>query len=279
MKWRCTWCGKPHAENDPPCDNCGHNVFEKAIVREGVDESAASSSETAGTGTVDTGTTYVWRCQNCGRDHVRNNPPCARCGSHDLEKTEQTYDDVDRELETSSWLELARPYAPIVAVFVLIVALFATGIIPLSIIPGVGAPSPPDAPGEGAEAAGIDLEETELAVHDRLEADRETGRTYDDGLAAYAEYYNRALVAIEYSDADPDPVEPSEFDVDCGGDVATERALVGRSIEEYDDGADLADAVAQTLRSTDSATDAGFDIEGMDLHVVDGSVYLFYAAC
>ncbi|ELY44155.1 hypothetical protein [Natronorubrum bangense] len=276
MKWRCTWCGKPHETNDPPCDDCGHNTFEKAVVREGDDEPTVSPAET-----VDTGTTYVWACPNCDREHVKNNPPCSRCGNPDLEKTEQTYDDVARDLETPSWLEVARPYAPVFVVFAVVAALFATGIVPLSIIPGIGAPSPPDAPGEGTEAAGIDLEVTEREVHERLEADRaaDESRTYDDGLGAYAEYLNRALVAIEYDDANPEQVDVSDFGVDCQRDPIVGQAEPTLTLSDYDDEAALADAVADALQSSDSLGGADHTAEGIDIHVVDESVYVFYAAC
>jgi len=274
VKWRCTWCGKPHAENDPPCDNCGHNVFEEAVVRQ-------EPEGTSSSGTVDTGTTYVWRCQNCGRDHVKNNPPCARCGNHDLEKTEQTFDDIERDLETPGWLEVAKPYTPILVVFGVVVALFATGIISPSMIPGIGSPSPPDAPGEGTEAAGIDFELTEREVYDRLEAEREVSRSYDDDLAAFAEYYNRAIVAIEYDDAEPESVEPGDFGADCGSEVTIQPGSTPLSIDEYDDETELADDVADSLVTSaeTGVTDPDYGSEGIDLHVVDGTVYLVYAAC
>ncbi len=286
MKWRCTWCGKPHAENDPPCDNCGHNTFEKAVVqadetREG--HGAAAGDDTDGepisSGTVDTGPAYVWACTNCGREHVRNSPPCSRCGNPDLEKIEQTYEGLERDLETSSWLAVAKPYLPILAVIGIVIALFATGIIPPSILPGIGPPSPPDAPGEGAEAAGIDLEATERAVHDRLEADRNQSesRTYDDGLADYAEYMNRAFVVIEYEESRPEPVEASDFGTDCQREPYAGRLPGTLSIADYDDEAALADDVATAL--SEETGDSDFDREGLDLHVVDGSVYVFYAAC
>ncbi|WP_339103693.1 hypothetical protein [Haloterrigena salinisoli] len=291
MKWRCTWCGKPHAENDPPCDNCGHNTFEKAIVREGEEEgnageqaTTASSDPAVDTGvteteTVDTGTTYVWRCRDCGRDHVKYNPPCSRCGNHDLEKIKQTYDDVDGELQTSSWLEVAKPYAPILAVIVVVAALFATGVVPLSVIPGVGAPSPPDAPGEGSQAAGIDLEATEGEIHDRLEDARESTRSYDDGLAAYAEYNNRAYVANQYDGTQSEGVEPGDFGTDCGNTVVSGQVTPALSIDDYDDEAALADDVASGLGTNDAVTAPEYEREGLDLHVVEGSIYVHYAAC
>ena len=280
MKWRCTWCGKPDAEDDPPCDNCGHNVFEEAIVREGEDEPSESR-------TVDTGTTYVWLCPNCGREHVRNNPPCSRCGNPDLEKTEQDYADVDKELEVPGWLEVAKPYAPAFVVVGIVVLLFATGIIPLSVLPGIGTPSPPDAPGEGTEVAGLDLSVTEREIHEQLAAQRdgaETTRTYDDGLAAYAEYRNRQLVIDEYTD-DGSGETPalSEFDPDCTGSGSLHFLVADEvAFDEYDDERALAADLADEFRSSQFADDveAGYGVEGMDLHVTpDDRLYIMYAVC
>ncbi|WP_222919061.1 hypothetical protein [Natrinema sp. SYSU A 869] len=274
MKWRCTWCGKPHAENDPPCDECGHNAFEEAIVREGDGESTSSPA-----GGIDTGPSYVWACTSCGREHVKNNPPCSRCGNPTLEKAEQTYDDVDRELNTSGWLGVTKPYLPVVAVVVLIGALFATGVVTPSMLPGIGQPSPPDAPGNGAEAAGINLEETEKLVHDLLEDEREYSRTYDDGIAAYAEYNNRAFVAHEYDGRTADSVDSSDFGVDCRGEPTAGKVRVRFSVTDYDDAESLAADLAAIMAPSDRVTGPGYDGEGLDIHVVDGSVYVFYATC
>jgi len=82
MKWRCEWCGKPHERNDPPCEECGHHSFEKAVVP------AAPEREGAPT---------VWACTACGREHPRNNPPCSRCGNMALEQREQSVDDLTRD--------------------------------------------------------------------------------------------------------------------------------------------------------------------------------------
>lgn len=289
VKWRCTWCGKPHAENDPPCDNCGHNTFERAIVRadeEGDRGSTTDSeSELTDAGTVDTGPDYVWACTNCGREHVRNTPPCSRCGNPDLEKVEQTYEGLERDLETSSWLAVAKPYLPLLAVIGIVIALFATGIISPSILPGIGPPSPPDAPGEGKEAAGIDLEATEQAVHDRLETERNASdsRRYDDGLASYAEYQNRMLVDIEFDDGEPNTVNPDEFGNRCGDSsvVSAQAILSDLSVQEYTDESDFGDAIATALLSQfgeDMRT--GYDAEGLDVHSApNGDVYVFYSAC
>ncbi|THE65005.1 hypothetical protein D8Y22_10385 [Salinadaptatus halalkaliphilus] len=277
MKWRCTWCGKPHAENDPPCDNCGHNVFEEAIVR--ADEEPGETPE----GTVDTGTTYVWACPNCGREHVKHNPPCSRCGNPTLEKTEQTYDDVDRDLETPSWLEVAKPYAPVIVVVAVVVGLFATGIVPPSIVPGIGPPSPPDASGDGTEAAGLDLEVTAAEIHAQLEAEREgESVSYDDGLVAYATYYNRGIVASEYDDARIEAVSVGDFDAACNDATIDGVVPIGAvDLEGYDDESALAaDLAGPLLESTDDELLADHDAEGFDVHVApDNTVFVYYAAC
>jgi rubrerythrin len=79
MEWRCEWCGKPHEEDDPPCDNCGHHKFEKAVVQRPDTEGPAS--------------TTVWVCTECGRGHTKNSPPCSRCGNPDLEREQRQVDE------------------------------------------------------------------------------------------------------------------------------------------------------------------------------------------
>ena len=81
MEWRCEWCGKPHEENDPPCDNCGHGSFERAVVRR---------TDLAG-GDPDTMT--VWVCTACGREHPKHSPPCSRCNNGTLEQQEKRVDE------------------------------------------------------------------------------------------------------------------------------------------------------------------------------------------
>ena len=80
MEWRCEWCEKPHAENDPPCDSCGHGKFERAVVPVGPEGD---------------GNPLVWVCASCGRTHQRNTPPCSRCGHAKLAKQEQGFDEDD----------------------------------------------------------------------------------------------------------------------------------------------------------------------------------------
>lgn len=81
MEWRCEWCGKPHDEDDPPCDNCGHGSFERAVVRR------------TDLGGGDPDTTTVWVCTACGREHTKHAPPCSRCNNADLERREKRVDE------------------------------------------------------------------------------------------------------------------------------------------------------------------------------------------
>jgi len=81
MEWRCEWCGKPHEEDDPPCDNCGHGSFERAVVRR------------TDLGGSDPDTTTVWVCTACGREHTKHAPPCSRCNNADLEQREKRVDE------------------------------------------------------------------------------------------------------------------------------------------------------------------------------------------
>lgn len=273
MIWRCTRCGRAHDERDPPCETCGNETFERVESAEG--------------GTVDTAPVYVWRCPNCGREHVKNTPPCSRCGEPRLEKREQTYDDVASDLEVPGWLAVAKPYAPVIVVLVVVAGLFATGVVPLSALPGLGTPSPPEAPGEGQQAAGVDLEAAEGEVHDRLEVERGSvdapSRTVDGGLAAFAEYRNRQLVAAHYDEeAAPQPPDLGEFDPACSGGAtpAPLRSDPG-AIEEFADEGALAGFVANALLEDHrSAALEGGSAEGIDVHVGDdGTVFVYYVAC
>ena len=272
MKWRCTWCGKPHEENDPPCDACGHGQFEEAIVR--VQEYE----------TVDTGTTYVWRCPNCGREHVKNSPPCSRCGNPELEKVEQTYEDVEHDIDVPSWFEVAKPYLPAIAVVVVVLLLFATGIIPASILPGIetGPPSPPDVPGQADEADGLNLGVVEMGVYDRLEAERDQAGdpsvATDDGLASLAEYLNRMLVAERYGDESVQPPDVGAYETTCTAEEISHLLVAIGTIDEYDTEGDLADAIVDRLLS--DLSEPTFEAEGVDVHVgPDGDVYVSYVFC
>ena len=276
MTWRCTWCGRVHdRENEEPpasCATCGRDSFEAVD-----DESAAE--------TVETGTQFVWVCPNCGRDHVKNNPPCSRCLNPTLERAEPDHADLEADLDVPSWLEVMKPYAPVLVVAVVIVALFATGIIPASILPGIGT----DVPGEADSSNGIDHATVEAAVHDQLNAHRssidEPERGYDDGVAAYAEAQNQRLVIERYTDREPSQPDPSQFDTGCietlqwGPIHPLEEAIEG---DEYDSETALAEDIAAALLESPFAetVETGAEREGLDVHVgPDGDLSVVYATC
>lgn len=210
MEWRCKWCGKPQAENDPPCENCGHGRFEKAVVQMGPES-------------IDDAKQVVWACTECGREHQKHSPPCSRCGNASLQQREADYSDLDDVGETG-WLDiLDRNYAAgfaVVAVLGLVLGLGVMGVVDL---PGIGGPpSPPDAPGQDETASGLSLADMEASFVATVNTRRENeglgplvdGETVD----AMATYYNKRVVESRYGEADsPTRSELDPFDPDCGG--------------------------------------------------------------
>jgi len=209
MEWRCKWCGKPHEENDPPCDNCGHGRFEKAVVPMAPD----SDDDT---------TPVVWACTDCGREHQKHSPPCSRCGNAQLEKLDVDYSDLD-DVNQTGWLDiLDRRYAAGFALAGVLGLLLGLGMIGVIDLPGLGGPpSPPDAPGENETVSGLSLADMEASFVATINA-----RRGDEGVAQLASgetvgtmatYYNKRLVESRDGGADP-PVrsELDPFDPDCG---------------------------------------------------------------
>lgn len=195
MDWRCEWCGKPHEENDPPCDNCGHGTFEEAVVRQ------TDLSE------GDPQSTTVWVCTECGRSHTKHAPPCSRCGNHKLVREEQRFD--ESELSTPSYLDLLTPrYVAGLAVVLALVGVFALGAAGVVDIPGFGneIPEASDVPGNATSADGISLPEAETAYVDALAERRSSdGAGSLDRTATLDEiatYLNQRRVKAEYTDAD-----------------------------------------------------------------------------
>lgn len=276
MEWRCEWCGKPQPADDPPCDACGHGSFEKAVVQ--VPES------------VETGPTYVWRCTSCGRDHVKNSPPCARCGSPDLAKTEQTYADVERDLATPSWAEVAKPYVPAIGIIVLVVTLAVLGVIPVPGLEGTDG----SVPGEGESAAGYDLDLVAVELYTEIEAERETRptqqRSLDGGVGAYATVRNRNAVVEAHGGTVEYPVNTDEFDLPCEDDsLDYVHVPTTRSIDDsaFDDESDIASTLFSTLyerASEDSTLETVLfgesEYDGIDVHVDgDDLVHVTVATC
>ncbi len=215
MEWRCEWCGKPHEENDPPCDNCGHSKFEKAVVRQ------TDLSET------ETEPTLVWVCTECGRDHPRNSPPCSRCGNLELEKQRQEID--QSELTAPGYMDLVTPRyllaAGVALALVVVFVLGATGIADIPGFGGGGVPVVDDVPGNGTSAGAISLSTVEDRftdnLDDRLAAEGQDGVQRNDDLDAVARYLNQKYVQSAYGAGDGSPEETEIQDVEIPDSVRT----------------------------------------------------------
>jgi len=268
VTWRCTWCGREYDADDPPCDTCGRETFER--VEEG------------GSGSAFEAESFVWVCENCGREHVKNATICARCSHSALEKRAADHEELADELSTESYLSVGWPYVLGAAAVVAVVALALTGVLP---VPGVGGPpAPPEAPGEATQAAGLDLRTVEDELHERFAAERGGERGRDDGLEALVAYVVRHDVATRYDpDYDGEPPDVRAFDPDCGSELAGDVVEVSVTPDEFDDEAALADAVASDLleRSSFEAVVTGeAGVEAATVHVTpDENVVVGYAAC
>jgi hypothetical protein len=288
MKWRCEHCGKPHERNDPPCDNCGHSEFEKAVVPmapEAEDEDAS--------------TTYAWICTECGNDHPKHTPPCDRCGNAKLERRELRYDEdeiVEEMLEDSSdrtpsadvsYLDVLD--AKLVVLFLgvaALVAYLALGVLGIVQIPGISPASP--VPGNATATDGLVFADVESAYVEELNARRSAdgfaNLTADENLASAATYINQQVVRAQYTDERP-TVDESEvgsrlgddcaggyapatysYDLNRASDTPTERELARRLVASYD--------------QTSSFEDASEESIGVDLHAgPDGVLYVTRIVC
>jgi predicted nucleic acid-binding Zn-ribbon protein len=138
MEWRCTNCGTAHARKNPPCNECGGMDFERVVVRlewecdacgEPVESPHESCPNCGGTDfsrirtdeepdslddevrvnpsteTQQLADAITWECSHCGKRHMRNSPPCSRCGNVELEKVpldlDSDYGDEDEERSRS----------------------------------------------------------------------------------------------------------------------------------------------------------------------------------
>ncbi len=243
MEWRCEWCGKPHAADDPPCDNCGHGTFERAVVP-------------APGGEVGTGATTVWVCPSCGRDHPKHSPPCSRCGNPNLERQERDPEEYD--IGAPSYRELLTPRYLVMLVAVLALAgVFVLGVTGVVDVPGLtqgGVPTVSDVPGSGTSANGIDLNtvETELvvAMNDRRVAANHSTLTRDDHLDAVATFYTERLVKARTTGGSI-PGDDRLRDM-IGGSCGSNRVLLSPRILTGSDSVSAhstAEAAASTLAS------------------------------
>ena len=162
------------------------------------------------------------------------------------------------------------------------VALALVGVIP---VPGLGGPpAPPEAPGESAQAAGLDLRTVENELRGEFAAERGSQRGRDDGLSALATYAVRHDVAAEY---DPDyegELPPArEFDPDCRTELGGDVVELSVDPANFDSEAALAAAVADDLLGRSSfetlvTREAG--AEAVAVHVTpEDTVAVAYVVC
>lgn len=278
MEWRCEWCGKPHESDDPPCDNCGHHKFEKAVER------VTASNDGSEHGPV-------WACTDCGREHQKHSPPCSRCGNVELEKRQPDYSDLE-DLGGTSFFDVLEPRyaAGYLAVAVLggVLVLGMAGIVTLPVVGGQ--PAPPDASGHGESYENVSLSTVEEEYVDALNERRESvgagPLTTDEQMTEIATYYNKRVVESEYDDASaPTTDELAEkFEISCDRSPRLVPDVVpAETVQSAWSGENAsASTVAATLteRSADELTSPDYDTVGIDVHVTpDDDVYVTLLLC
>ena len=272
-KWRCEWCGKPHDRNDPPCDNCGHHKFEKAVVPVAPEDPDHQREP-------------VWVCPECGRVHQKNSPPCSRCGNAELERTIPDEADYADELGGTSYLDLLSARY----VVGLVVALVAGSVLLLAALGVVTLPGMNDVPGSATEYRGVDLGETEAAFVTQLNDRRAEASLPEYGgnedVYAAARLYNQGWVS-ELAGTGSRPSDrqlQSALDGTCGGEVARLTAFAA-SFEEGDPALDSPRALGSALvdeyvAETDGFAEPENRLLGVDAHAgPDGGVYTTVVVC
>ena len=271
MEWRCEWCGKPHEEDDPPCDNCGHGTFERAVVP------VANDGESLGS------EARVWVCTSCGREHTKHNPPCSRCGHADLELQRQEVS--EDELEVPGYVDLLTPRYILGLVVVLALAgafvLGATGVVD---IPGFGGgiPEVSDVPGDATAAGDVSFDDAEQAYLTRLNDARgsadASSLSRDGDLDAVAAFLNQKRVKEESVSREENDQLRGVLEGAC--ERSPEVATVNVAPDSFTSAASLGETLATaTVRDRGTDTMEGTRT-GVDLHATpDGQVYLLQVVC
>lgn len=273
MKWRCPQCGKPHERNDPPCENCGHHKFERAVVP------TASGDEDR--------EQFVWACSKCGRHHQRNNPPCSRCGNPDFEKKPLEYDDFDPG-DTKGYRELiGRQEVGLSVVVVVLIGVGLLGFFGVVNIPGITPQGPPtveEVPGDSDRIDSVALSDVEREMLTDIDQRRE-GQSLrrDDGLDQMATYHVRltakALIQNEQPDTEREDYE--RFETPCDGlpNFSFGQTIVSGTGEAT--ATSIADGLSlRTGSDTMAPTESRFSAVGIGSHAgPDGTVYVVVLYC
>lgn len=289
MTWRCPHCESVWETNDPPCSSCGHESLVPAGTSSAVGDDTELETGTEPKPNTDDTATLVWACPECDREHVKNSPPCSRCGNPLLERRERTFDDVDDDLPAGSYLSAIKPYTPLIVLFALVIGLTASGTISVGMLPGHGPPHLPDAPGDSDVSSGINLETVEREIYERLEDERErrdvAGRTRSSELDHLATYFNRDRVRTAHGLESDDDSETIDWELSCSRTPVVYPITLrdGATIDVYADETEAAETVVEHLRTQSRVEGIVFSshsAEGIDVHVgEDDSVYVYYAVC
>lgn len=274
MEWRCTWCGKPHEENDPPCDNCGHNKFERAVEQ-------MAPQQTDGP------TDPVWVCTECGRQHTKNSPPCKRCGNVHLEKRQPDWEEFE-DIGGTTYRDVLEPryvagYA-IAAVLGITLLLVYTGVITL---PGMGRPPVPDAPGQAEQVGDLSLSGVEAAYVDELNDRRDEAGVAaldnDSDLEWYAGFVNKRTVANTTGDGPALSREEFTKVTDyCQPQPTVRRytAFSTGSVEEFENETALAATLLDSLQDREDVLAESQTQVGVDVHVApNDQIFVSVAVC
>ncbi|WP_232688398.1 CAP domain-containing protein [Halobacterium zhouii] len=224
-----------------------------------------------------------WDCSECGRTHVKNSPPCSRCGHTVLEKRPVYPSDVafDSDSETSP---SRRGYLKYVAGIGL--AVLGGGFL---YVDGTSTPAMPDASGHADSAKGIEFAAAETRLRKRVNDERSSDGVsplqHADALDSGATYNTRYMVANGFGDT-PDMTEilrefgATNYDeAVLAVDQLGSNAVPSDPLASVESATELGDRFAS--RWLDSAGYRGSLLSpryasiGLDIHVdVDGFVYL-----
>lgn len=272
-KWRCAWCDKPHDRNDPPCDNCGHHKFEKAVVPVAPEDPDHQREP-------------VWVCPECGRTHQKNSPPCSRCGNSKLDRHIPDESDYTEELSGTSYLDLlnARYIAGFVVALVAGTVLLL-GLLGVITLPGMGN----DVPGSADSFDGVDLADTESAFVSELN-DRRTSASLDgyeriSSLDDGARLFNQGWVSDRAGSGSRPGAEQLERELD-GTCAAEDLVAYSPSLDaEARSSLETPDALAAVLVNSyvseiGGLQDASDGAIGVDVHAGPSErVYVTVIAC
>ncbi|WP_336337291.1 toprim domain-containing protein [Haloarcula brevis] len=282
MKWRCEWCGKPHEENDPPCDNCGHGTFEEAVTQ--VNHEVVEGGPR-------------WVCLDCGRQHQKNSPPCKRCGGSNFERrTGPPEDDPLDDIKTG-WLDvLEAKYVLGYVAVALVLGVLLLGLVAGVPLPGFAADTPAGPPQTASPAGSGDtvgplslaaVEQRYLDVYNARRSGVGGGTVARNGsLDDAAAYYNKGRVDARYDNAEPPTREgvtrfplPCDRPVVVSYEVAYDRTP--QSLDQFESETALATALVDSYFERGNriyAAEGG--LVGLDIHVgPDERVFVTYVLC